>query len=924
MKAIVPFSRRTCQDHISRSLTVHHPAPLDSTLNSDLHPETIRKLESTLTLQNHDDSTKKKPSRCEDQTLERIEDWKSGERKDLAVKSPSSLVLHPTEWNYPMVDISDYKSYRHRLIETGLRRQYDNFQPPGNVVLNSIHLNSPDSIIGGEFNQLYDPDLFDFIEKSYNANAMTMNRQNREQPGPLDYFLLRNMEKSKTVERETATLDNDKDLITWNISKTVVQDQVPENVTDNYSGIDNNGNPCDYVIQEDISVEDNISIGDNDRNSKLGIFKRELIPTQSHKNVNKTTLKHNIENDSGYTKSSWMTRSRPASAGGISTTSRTPALSQPVALSERRRVTKSPRSKISTDTIQRYEKKLVDYPDEFSSRSKRATMRARRNDISASFSEIGSSCSDSSKQRDEMSYRSRESSISSSKSHKRPPWLSGNHRTSFNRKYGNITKNCGRNKRSTSTHKNNMTEKLTVSSGERSRESTTVSTNSGVVSFLKQKAKSLIVTSQPKARITSIDREIERHTTVISSREQDEIKDTESVVVARDNNNKTGRISRIHGKIISSSKIPISGISDSVTSFLSSGQAPMRVKPTRLPHSSSADVPAATASTALSQTSTTKEPRLTTRSTDGVRKKLPVENARYSKLPLTREQRENSSRLNDSGGQRLRNRENSAFSKHIPLSGKIKLSTQVLNNIDDNKLVEHTSGRNSSKNVKVSENNETEMIVNVEENVKVMRTTNDIRTNHDNSVTQSKLPRIIPNLRTKPASADNLSSSYKSALTSSRTLATQRNANPVRKGGLNSTKLNTRSNDVIDKMKCDKFSRESSSTLRENNGNVDETRACTKTKKDITMDNIEQELKLLQYESTTGLAVNSVLKRYAEKLREGLLKRDNGDNVALASLSLTDAVSILSEQNANLSSVEIQELQDVLRKIERNPELLYQ
>lgn len=57
-------------------------------------------------------------------------------------------------------------------------------------------------------------------------------------------------------------------------------------------------------------------------------------------------------------------------------------------------------------------------------------------------------------------------------------------------------------------------------------------------------------------------------------------------------------------------------------------------------------------------------------------------------------------------------------------------------------------------------------------------------------------------------------------------------------------------------------------------------------------------------------------------LKRGLLNHGDKGGVALASLSLSDAVAILSEQRTPLSPEEIRELQTVLDRIERNPELL--
>lgn len=84
----------------------------------------------------------------------------------------------------------------------------------------------------------------------------------------------------------------------------------------------------------------------------------------------------------------------------------------------------------------------------------------------------------------------------------------------------------------------------------------------------------------------------------------------------------------------------------------------------------------------------------------------------------------------------------------------------------------------------------------------------------------------------------------------------------------------------------------------------------------------EEELKLPRHDSKIGLAMNSALRRYIKTLKQGLLDRSNKDGVALASLSLTDAISILSKQKVPLSAEEIRELQSMLSKVERNPGLL--
>lgn len=124
--------------------------------------------------------------------------------KDLSLQQSSSFVV--TNAELPIVDISafDYDAYRHKLIEAALRKRYDDYQPPGDVVLNSIHLNTNDSTVAVRLNDRYHHSFFDFVEEYYDATK-GMSKKETEYLHPLDHFLVKGTQKPETVERETET-----------------------------------------------------------------------------------------------------------------------------------------------------------------------------------------------------------------------------------------------------------------------------------------------------------------------------------------------------------------------------------------------------------------------------------------------------------------------------------------------------------------------------------------------------------------------------------------------------------------------------------------------------------------------------------------------------------------------------------------------
>lgn len=82
----------------------------------------------------------------------------------------------------------------------------------------------------------------------------------------------------------------------------------------------------------------------------------------------------------------------------------------------------------------------------------------------------------------------------------------------------------------------------------------------------------------------------------------------------------------------------------------------------------------------------------------------------------------------------------------------------------------------------------------------------------------------------------------------------------------------------------------------------------------------EDDLKLPRRDSKAGIAMQAGLKKYIKKLKRVLSDRDNTNIGELASLSLTDA--ILPDLESTLSSVEVQEVQNLLNMAEKKSELL--
>ncbi|KYQ52847.1 hypothetical protein ALC60_08042 [Trachymyrmex zeteki] len=861
-----PRRYRRRYDRFNRSLLMHYPATIklaDSTSSSNLHPESARRINSTPTLQSNS-GTSKSSSRRGIRVDRKIGDSGSKIRISSSSDRPSSFV----DSRHPIIDISnlDYKAYRYKLIEATLRKQYDDFQPPGDVVLNSLHLNSADSVIGIRLNDRYDHSLFDFVEEYYDVADAT-SRKNVERLHPLDHFLSRGMRRPRTSEKETETISDN------GIDRENSRNHLPENVDSNLSklpSIDDNGNP----------------------------------------------------------KGTWTRNDRPASAGN---TSKIFTLSRVATSLKRREATGSPRPRTSAGRSRESKKKLEDYPFAvFPLSSKRRAERVaggRSNFISVSSSEIASIRSESSQRlEDEMSCRSRESSISPrNRVSSRPPWMSGNRRTSFNRKYGgNITEiSAARVARPMSARGSGLPgQKLTVSARGRSKESSTTSTNRNPA--LSRKAASFVASREREFTGMMTEQQRGENFTTRPRRQRSKSKDVGSVMVKDNEEERTLKtIDSPPGEKMSASRTAILTMPDNASlSFLSSATRTL----SRPRKRSSPTAFFANAPVTESETWATKEPELiTSRSGTDAARERPVSRNNALRLepesPSVEDRRENRTKLNrGEGRRRLRSAENP--SKGVSLSPQIELSAEVLNPGDDTdksaipdseKFAGLTSRIDSRENTGIARRSD-------EIEARSAKTENGVKSNSTNDIARSRLPKIIRNLRTRPASVNNLSENLHGPVAASHPVL--RDANSETKSGLNGMKLNTRSNGTVDEMRYDESpSAEASSLAPRECGNA-KVEAKETRQDDVTGRGADEELQLPRHDSKIGLAMNSALKRYIKMLKQGLRNHGDKDGVALASLSLSDAISILSEQRTPLSSEEIQELQTVLDRIERNPELL--
>ena len=106
-----------------------------------------------------------------------------------------------------MVESINYPSYRHQLFQQTLKKYYNDTQPPGDVVMNSIQLNTLDSnaklpigmAIG---NRLLEVDYYGFPNDLYNPVKSSKKTNNFS---PLEHFLIKGKKLLNSQEKSVET-----------------------------------------------------------------------------------------------------------------------------------------------------------------------------------------------------------------------------------------------------------------------------------------------------------------------------------------------------------------------------------------------------------------------------------------------------------------------------------------------------------------------------------------------------------------------------------------------------------------------------------------------------------------------------------------------------------------------------------------------
>lgn len=110
----------------------------------------------------------------------------------------SSFALESPSPRSGSVDESlvNYNSYRHKLIEETLQKEYGGGYAPGNVILNLIELNTVNSSSDVILDKKYDVSYFDLVNVEVVCNVV-------EYPDQLDHFIPRNPKKRSKTEIHT-------------------------------------------------------------------------------------------------------------------------------------------------------------------------------------------------------------------------------------------------------------------------------------------------------------------------------------------------------------------------------------------------------------------------------------------------------------------------------------------------------------------------------------------------------------------------------------------------------------------------------------------------------------------------------------------------------------------------------------------------
>ncbi|XP_053976858.1 uncharacterized protein LOC128875360 [Hylaeus volcanicus] len=380
----------------NHAVVTHYPASgfnSGSSSSADLHLGSARRTISTPNMQASGDNVGIREALATRQNDNQKTDPTS-KRNELAVNQSSSFIV--TSSTLPIVDISafDYDAYRHKLIDAALRKRYDDYQPPGDVVLNSIHLNTNDSTVAVRLNDRYCHSFFDFVEEYYDATK-GMSKKETEYLHPLDHFLVKGTQKLETTDRETETRP-----VSVVHNSTDLEEKAPR-----------------------ISFYDESPVANSFRQKR----------------------QHNEDLDSIMKKSSKASKIKLLNAGVASSITKRPTFP---CSARKKSATKFPRTTISTDSVSSKQDTLFGSQKRANRGETLSSIdggeRESMNCTTISSIDSESVRSESSKHRDDQSCISRDSFVASE--HRAPnrsqtqPWMSGNPRTSFNKKYAKTAK----------------------------------------------------------------------------------------------------------------------------------------------------------------------------------------------------------------------------------------------------------------------------------------------------------------------------------------------------------------------------------------------------------------------------------------------------------------------------------------------------
>lgn len=615
-------------------------------------------------------------------------------------------------------------------------------------------------------------------------------------------------------------------------------------------------------------------------------------------------------------RSSRISKARPSSAGADSLASRRTAMSHTVG---KRSATKISRPTSSTDSVSSKR-------DTFSGSQKRGNRRetlssndgAERESINCTtISSIDSESvrSESSKFRDDHSCHSRDSSVASklctTDKPQAQPWFIGNSRMSFNKKYGTSSKSSNKTfeviRRNSIMKKPDTLSKLSSSKqAVRPNVEYTAHTRSNLSQLGKKPGRSSRIESKDDLKSTSVARTNHLRST---EPEKLEVIRSETEVIPKPDlsclvnnlparrlaNDPSGRPSRSSSKF-SPETLPRVELPESMDCFVEVTQQPPG------------------------------EPRLKTIRSKELPNELHVENKKAEDLECSRSPWMQSQP--EKFAMRYRNRRQRSrtsspvLAKVAVLSPKIELSMETLPPKDKfHENVPVNSITNGSNEKRKERSHDWSQLLRENRKPKVGAKPDSHGKKHTPGVTKCKegvkassakltddfngrkAEAAMKNLgatRVKPGFSTNSKLSSSSRTLQQRVVA---------------SKVNTGLHDSVSGVRSVQIR---SSKSPSNEKRILETAKPEKTgaSQAAMEDNAAGGLKLPRRDSKAGIAMQVGLKKYIKKLKRVLSDRDNTNIGELASLSLTDA--ILPELESTLSSMEVQQVQNLLNMAEKS------